>query len=187
VALSGARAFSTPLGLVEVAQDINAGLLRECACCRIDDFAHDPEHCLEAQLPFLQRHLGSFRIVPILVVPAAESALAAALVDRIRDDPLAVIVASSDLSHGFSATDARQLDESYLASMVGGELGPVRAGQACGRSAAAVLSIVAATLGWQPRLLAYANSGDTTGDRVSVVGYGAVAFEAPAEVMGSRQ
>ena len=175
-ALSGAAAFETPLGLVQVAKEIVADLLDECPCFGVDEDAHAQEHSLEVQLPFLQRRLRSFRIVPILVDVEGEDSLVEVLSPRLASDPLSVIVASSDLSHFYPSDIAEALDLSFMDSLVHGDIDSVRSGHACGRSAATVLAGVAQRLGWRPHALAYANSGDVSGDWQRVVGYAGVAY-----------
>jgi len=59
-------AFTTPLG--DVAVDVGAvEALRDAGLVTIDDTPHAPEHALEVELPFLQRVLEDFTIVPLLV------------------------------------------------------------------------------------------------------------------------
>ena len=74
--------------------------------------AHEREHSLEMQLPFLQRVLPGVPIVPVLIgfqrratIEALAAAIAAAFAGR-----RALLVASTDLSHYFDAATAATLD-----------------------------------------------------------------------------
>ncbi len=172
--LSSAQAWRTPLGTVPVdtaAVERLAGL----SFAEWRDDAHAPEHSLEVQLPFLQRALaGDFAIVPVLVGEAPPEAVAEALA-LVADDPGTAIVVSSDLSHYLPYEAARAKDERTLERIVA--LDPtVDWDEACGAGGINGLLAFARSRGWRARLLDYRNSGDTAGDRLRVVGYGAVEF-----------
>jgi len=175
-AVPSAAALATPLGTIEVAQDVVAALLATVPDSRVWNEAHRAEHCLEVHLPFLTVRFGPCRVVPVLVGEAASEPLAAYLAPLLAADPQALVVASSDLSHWHTDTVARRRDQLYLAAIERGDLAAIRAGEACGRAAIAVLALVAQELGWQPTVLSYLNSGAVTGEYGSVVGYGAVAY-----------
>ncbi len=95
-----ASAFATPLGNVPVDVEVAAALARSPGFVSAPA-AHAREHCLEIQLPFLQRALGHpFRIVPVLVSsldPAGRDALARTLARHVDEHTL--LVASSDFTH----------------------------------------------------------------------------------------
>lgn len=184
---SAHEAYSTPLGPIPVDRELVERFGRELAQrggYRMESIAHDQEHSLEIELPFLQRSIGStFRLLPIMlrdqskpVAQAVGDSLAAVL-----RGSSAVLVASSDLSHFYPDAIARRLDSELLARIE--SLSPDRVleaeeegvGFACGRGAIASVLWAATELGAdRARVLAYANSGDVTGDTDSVVGYGAV-------------
>jgi AmmeMemoRadiSam system protein B len=143
----------------------------------------DPEHAVEIEIPFLQRVLdGAWKLVPLMLrdqrLGAAEK-LGAALADLA--DPRTLLVASSDLSHFYTDDVARQLDRVMLDQVEALDpAGVIRAEDegrafACGRAAIAAVLVAANTLGaTQAQIVGYATSGDATGDRQRVVGYGAV-------------
>ncbi len=92
-------AYETPLGKVPLDAEVCAALLR-CPLFTSTPGLHRQEHSLELQLPFLQRTIGSFRLVPLMVggLSSAECTEAAnALLPWIDDDTL--IVVSSDFTH----------------------------------------------------------------------------------------
>ncbi len=177
VGLSSAAGFATPLGQVEVAADRVHQLAALGGQYHVDDGAHAPEHCLEVHLPFLQTVLPALRIVPLLFDDGANP-------ERVADDlctllegcPDDLVAVSTDLSHYHPYQDAIILDHRLLKALATNDMPAANAGEACGLLPVLCLMYVAQRFGWQPHLLAYANSGDTCGSRREVVGYGAVAY-----------
>jgi hypothetical protein len=177
VALTTADAFETPLGAVEVDRAARDTLLAQGAPYCVADHPHAPEHSLEVQLPFLQVVLPGWRVVPMLTGDSLDvEAVAADLATLLDDGPSTAVVASSDLSHYYPYAVARQMDESALDAVVRGRAAQVATCEACGREGLLVVMAVARRLGWAPRLLGYASSGDTCGPKSEVVGYGCVAW-----------
>jgi len=186
VLTTGHDAYATPLGEVPVAHDL---LERLRADIPIETVREDPEHSLEIELPFLQRTLGSFRLIPLAMVDqslAVAEALGASLGGLLAGQN-ALLVASSDLSHFYPQGVANELDAVVLGAVEDFDpVGVVQAeeegrGFACGRGAIAAVMIAARALGaTRARVVGYATSGDTTGDYSRVVGYGAAIFYAPA-------
>lgn len=78
VALSSAKNFKTPLGETPVSKKITAELAAKPDFA-INDRAHRDEHALEVQLPFLQKTLDKFSIVPMVYGRADPQKIAAAL------------------------------------------------------------------------------------------------------------
>jgi hypothetical protein len=72
--------------------------LRDLPQIVFSDRVHAQEHSLEVHLPFLQRVLDDFKLVPLAVGHAAPQAVAEVL-DRLWGGPETLIVISSDLSH----------------------------------------------------------------------------------------
>jgi AmmeMemoRadiSam system protein B len=171
VAVSGVAAFATPLGLVEVDDEARAAVL-ELPQVRVSDEAHAPEHSLEVHLPFLQRLLERFRLLP-LVVGAAATEEVAEVLDRVWGGPETLIVASSDLSHYHDHDTAAALDRRTADAIVAGDVDAIRPGDACGAGALRGLLAAARRHGGEVRLLDLRSSGDTAGPRDRVVGYGA--------------
>lgn len=133
------------------------------------------EHALEVELPFLQHALGTFRLVPLLCGRVDPSEVAAQLLAFLDDTTL--LVASSDLSHYHPYEEARQRDLRCVRAICSLDTAAMRSQEACGKIPILVVMEIAKRLGWQPILLDYRNSGDTTGDRArGVVGYAAIAF-----------
>jgi MEMO1 family protein len=177
LAVPEADAFETPLGLVELDA---AGIERALACPAVRrlDAAHEWEHSLEVQLPFLQLLLESFRLVPLAVGDARDEEVADVL-EALWGGPETLIVVSSDLSHYHDYATARRLDAATSGAILAlrpAGLGPQ---SACGRVPVRGLLVAARRHGLAPKLLDLRSSGDTAGPRDRVVGYGSFAF-APA-------
>jgi len=190
VAAYPSGAFATPLGDAAI-DEASVDALVATGIVRALPAAHQREHSLEMQLPFLRRLLPDVPIVPMLIgfqirptIVALADALSAAFADR-----RVLLVASTDLSHYFDARTAAALDarvqdlvgaldtdqlldlfESYPEHERGRYV-------ACGGGAAIAVMLAAKTLGAKSsRVLKYANSGDVSGDYGAVVGYLAAAL-----------
>ncbi len=189
IALYPSGAWETPLGRVQIDSAVGRKLASMCRNIKDNTGIFSKEHSLEVQLPFLQRTLQDFRIVPLLVGPMEEKdyrALADALKTTIqRGKGKVLLVVSSDMSHYHPYSDAVRMDSSTLKLI--GELDwealakGLRQGgnELCGAPGVLTVMMVTKKLGGEARLLHYANSGDTAGDRSRVVGYGSVAFFNP--------
>jgi len=171
LALPSVSGFRTPLG--EVLLDTgNMRLISEKFGIEINDQAHAAEHSLEVQLPFLQRSLDHFRLVPI-VAGDCDPAEIQAIIRHYWGEADTLLIISTDLSHFLSDADAREMDQRTADAVM--DLAPEKIGelQACGRIPLKALLAVAREYGAQIRQLAMGNSGDVSGDRHQVVGYGA--------------
>lgn len=184
----GHDAFETPLGKVAVdrpAVDQLDAALKSRLGFGLTPVRNDPEHSLEMELPFLQRALGAFSVLPVVLVDqgaatsrAVGEALAEALAGR-----SALLVASSDLSHFYTRSVAERLDREML-NRIGAfdpdavlEAEADGVGRACGHGAVAATLWAAKAMGaTDVRILNHATSGDVSGDYESVVGYGAAAI-----------
>ena len=140
------------------------------------DGPHAPEHALEVELPFLQTLLRPFAVVPLLVGDAAPKNVADVL-RRLWGGPETLIVVSSDLSHYHDYDTARRLDAATADAIECHDWGHLGPNNACGFLPIAGLLIEAARRGLRAQRLSLSNSGDATGGRDQVVGYGAWIFE----------
>ena len=183
-------AYATPLGTIAVDKDFAAGLAKLNPLIQLSSRGHTPtkqqgEHALEVQLPFLQRVVGEFRLVPIVMgeqTYESERALGVALAKMVKGTDT-LIVASSDLSHYHTYDEATKIDQRTLKGIERWDYLSLsrnfQAGvwEACGGGPIVAALIAAERLGaQQAKVLKYANTGDVTGDRSRVVGYGAVAL-----------
>lgn len=182
-------AYATPLGTIPVDRAALAGLSAELQArlgFGLTPVANDPEHSLEIELPFLQRVLAAdFELLPVMVraqEPAVSEALGRALAGVLRGRDF-VLVASTDLSHFYDQETAVALDRAMLAEIESFSPEGVFAAERSGRGFACGLAAVTAVM-WAARdlgadtvkILKHATSADVTGDRSSVVGYGAAAI-----------
>jgi len=186
LALPSARAFATPFGEVLVDGEAVARALT-LPQVEFDDNAHAHEHSLEVQLPFLQRTLEDFRIVPF-AVGAATPAEVAEVIELLWGGPETLIVVSSDLSHYQRYAVACATDRATVDTILA--LSPeLDHDQACGATPINGLLIAARRHRLRPALLDLRNSGDTAGDKTRVVGYASLVFDTlePATVIGTHR
>jgi AmmeMemoRadiSam system protein B len=190
VSIVPAGAFATPLGDAIIHEEV-ARAVMESPVVRDLPAAHQREHSLEMQLPFVRRLFPDVKIVPLVMGYQTREtivALADALAAACRGHR-ALLVGSTDLSHYFDAATAEQLDgrvRSHVAALdADGLLGlfeeyPERErGRyvACGGGPAIAVMMAARQLGaTDARVLKYAHSGEISGDYAGVVGYLAAAF-----------
>jgi len=135
------------------------------------------EHSVEVQVPFLQRVLTHFSILPVVFGEVDPEPAARALAGVL--DEQTVIVASSDLSHYHPYAEARALDNRCVQAICNLDINGMKTEEACGKLPVLTLIYLARLKGWKAQLLDYRNSGDTAGDKSGVVGYAAIAFYEP--------
>jgi AmmeMemoRadiSam system protein B len=174
LALPSATAFRTPLGDVPVDQAARA-TLETLPQVTVDDAPHAREHSLEVELPFLQRLLDSFTLVPLSVGDAAPEEVAE-VIDRAWDDEATAVVVSTDLSHYLDSESARRRDRATADAVLALDDERIGPHDACGRAPLRGLLHSARSRGLEARLLDLRNSGDTAGPDDRVVGYGAFAL-----------
>ena len=179
--------YSTPLGHVRVDGETALRLTEADSVFSYRPKAHDREHCLEVQLPFLQRLFQDVPpIVPIIISTNDYRKLkriAEVLKPYLAEENLFVI--SSDFSHYPTYEDACMVDartgkavEQFIAVLEGNAKSGIRnlATSACGEQAIATLMLMMQDGGYEVKHLLYQNSGDTDNhDHSRVVGYHAFA------------
>jgi AmmeMemoRadiSam system protein B/AmmeMemoRadiSam system protein A len=173
LAVPSATAFATPLGEVAVDQ----GALRavqDLPQVVQSDPAHALEHSLEVQLPFLQKVLGEFMLVPF-AVGAANVEQVAQVIERLWGGPETLVVISTDLSHYHEYQEARRIDSSTLARIAACAT-DIHHEEACGATPLNGLLSFARERKLQIKQLAACNSGDTAGGKGKVVGYSSFAL-----------
>jgi len=181
-------AYGTPLGQVKIDQELTGTIskrMEERTGITLQQVANDREHSLEIQLPFLQQALAKpFALVPVMVrthdpvvLKSAAEVIAGAL-----EDTKVLLVASTDLSHFYTESEANALDAEMIRHMTAfspeGVLKAERTGTgfACGAGAVALMLWTAHFLGAEKvTLLHHSTSADASGDSSRVVGYGALA------------
>jgi AmmeMemoRadiSam system protein B len=174
----------TPLGEVEVDEAFVDALPKRII--DIDETAHRYEHSIELQLPFLQFLFDkTFRFVPIGIGLSDEDTareIGEDLADTIaKTDKKVVMLASSDFTHYEPDRIAREKDEYVIEAIKGLDVAKFykrvyeRNVTACGINPIATMMHAAKKLGaTEGKVAKYATSGDSLGDRSSVVGYGGI-------------
>ncbi|MCB6178080.1 AmmeMemoRadiSam system protein A [Rhodobacter sp. Har01] len=173
IAFPSQAGFDTPLGRLPIdraacARLVSAGLAGEL------DAAHDNEHGIETQLPFIACRWPGLPVVP-LVLGDVPTSLVAATIDRL-DDGQTLFVLSSDLSHFLTDTAARLRDAETARMIERAETTGLDGAHACGARGIAGWLASKAGRASRPLRLGLGNSAKTSGDRLRVVGYGAWAF-----------
>jgi AmmeMemoRadiSam system protein B len=180
--------WQTPFGAIAVDTDLAHAIRMECFDVVDLPSAHGREHSLEMQLPFVAHLQPGARIVPLVMghqtretAFALGDALARAC--RVRDEGSgALLVASSDLSHYENSAVASRMDEVIVRHVEA--LDPMglmttleqEPRHACGGGPMVAVMHAARQLGAsEAHVLRYADSGDVSGDKSSVVGYLAAA------------
>ncbi len=179
--------YRMPLGIVSIDEEFAAELLKKDSVVQPNFHAHQGEHSLEVQLPFLQVVLKNFRIVPLIMgaqdIPLCE-ALASALFQVMREsEKQFLVVGSTDLSHYYPYSHAIELDGEVARNLnnfdvqgLARDLGSDKC-EACGAGPMITTMLVSKKLGANAgKVLKYANSGDVSGDKASVVGYLSAVF-----------
>ena len=177
--------WATPLGKAKIDSMLAAELKHEFPQLREDAVAHEQEHSLEVQIPFLQRLLGDFQFVPIVLGTDRYGVLeelghAVAKVVAAQSEAV-LVIASSDMNHYESDAITRVKDERAIAPLLA--LDPRRLYDTvraegitmCGFAAAVAMLVAARDLSaTESELMGYATSGDINGDRERVVGYAGI-------------
>ncbi len=185
VALS-AQSWEMPFGEVPVDQEMAALLVEQgTAEITIDEIAHNPEHSLEVQIPFLQKLQNNLKIVPLVVSQITFSQceeVATALADAIQAlEKDILIVASSDMSHYESREAATKKDSLALQDVQ--NLKPQELYNTvfsngismCGVIPVVITLLTARLLGaTRADLVDYTDSGYVSGDAKQVVGYAGI-------------
>ena len=177
--------FMTPLGGVMVDKAMADSFLDQKAQVVFEPRAHLLEHSLEVEVPFLQRALGKFKLVPIVVgdpTPASMRSLSDSIVKALSSGHKRVLlVVSTDWSHYHDYDTAVRMDKEGIGTVSKLSsfelLGRARRGEVelCGIFPMMLALDTANKAGADTvRLFEYKNSGDVTGDRRSVVGYAAM-------------
>ncbi|MBU1862286.1 MAG: AmmeMemoRadiSam system protein B [Candidatus Omnitrophica bacterium] len=178
--------YETPLGNIPIDQEAAALLRGASPLIGFHAFAHEREHSLEVQLPFLQVVLEDhFKLIPIVIGDTSyETAQAVAHeLAKIAQTKNILVVASTDLSHFEPYRKANQMDEQTVQEIM--RMSPQglqsffkeKTASACGKCPVVTALMYADLIGArEATVLKYANSGDTAGDKSNVVGYVSIAI-----------
>ena len=182
--------WKTPLGPVEIDKELAGKLLERNPLFEYDIVAHEREHSIEVQLPFLQyRFDGEFKFVPICILnefPTLDfleecRAVGKTIAEVLKEEKNWIVLASSDFSHYIPYEDAYEIDNYVIEAILRLNEKDFFAriqeknASVCGFGAIAVAIVIAKELGAKEgRLLCYKTSGDVTFDRGAVVGYASI-------------
>jgi len=177
--------WKTPLGEVEIDAELGKQILAASGYLQEDNVAHQNEHSIEVQLPFLQYFKPDIKLVPIVLAYAGGAVykeIGRGLAKAIKElNKEVVIIASSDMTHYESQESARRKDTQAIEAMLDlNEDELLKRVQEldismCGYAPAVSLISAARELGATgAELVRYQTSGDTTGDYSAVVGYAGV-------------
>jgi AmmeMemoRadiSam system protein B len=170
LAVPASTVFKTPLGPIE----LDSGSIHKILLLpqvHMDEEAHRLEHSLEVHLPFLQRVLQNFTLVPLVVgdAPAQE---VSEVIQQLWGGRETLLVISSDLSHFLDYDSARIRDAATSRAIEKLSYEDIEYHDACGRNPVSGLLHYARNHGLNIKTIDLRNSGDTAGPRDQVVGYG---------------
>jgi AmmeMemoRadiSam system protein B len=177
--------FDTPFGPLRVDEELASVMLARCPVLQDRPDAHRREHSVEMQLPFLGVISPGVTIVPIVMGHQTRETVFAVgdCIGRATAGRRSLLVASSDLSHFFDAAVAAELDRRVAADVSALDDEALmtrleeRRDHACGGGPMVAVMRAAKVRGaTTSRVLTYADSGDVSGDKSSVVGYLAAAM-----------
>jgi hypothetical protein len=173
MAVPSVSAMRTPLGDLAMASGLRDRVLEQPGVT-FDDYAHEPEHSLEVQLPFLQRCLPDAAVLPCLVGLAAPDAVADVL-SVVWSDPTALVVVSTDLSHYLDLAACRRRDAATVRAVEALDDAGIADDDACGARPLRGLLRQARRTDARITVVDQATSADAIGPPDRVVGYGSFA------------
>ncbi len=185
--------WKTPLGEVKIDEEVAEKLMKKCPLLKNDPNSHRPEHSIEVQLPFIQyRFEDDFSFVPIVITNYSPTfdfleeceVLGKVIADVVKKEKNDwIVIASSDFSHYVPYEQAYDTDNYVIESIIKLDEEEFfdrvqeRSASICGYGGIATTMIAAKELDSKKgKLLKYATSGDVTGNKVQVVGYGSIIF-----------
>ncbi len=168
--------WNTPLGDVKV----NKRRIEEFVVSNKDfpvtlnTLPHLKEHSLEVQVPFLQMVLKDFSIIPV-VYGQIDYIFVEKIIDFFKDENTVVVI-STDLSHYYPDSVAKQIDRNCLLAVENLDINYLKTCEACGMIGVEAIVDYARKVGWKSKVLDYRTSGDISGDKSAVVGYMSAIF-----------
>jgi len=180
VSIYNGKGYETPLGVVEIDTLLATHLISKSDLINFYPEAHSQEHSLEVQIPFLQTTLKNFKLLPVLT--GTQDILQLSEICKIFNDTLknknVLFIASTDLSHFHDSKTAAQLDSVAINDIKNLNFKQFynnilnRKTEACGAAPVLIILYLASLNNWNKcDILKYADSGDMSGDKTSVVGY----------------
>ncbi len=175
LALDDVDAWRTPLGEVPLDREAYATISKS-AYFRTAPEAYAREHSLEVQVPFLQKQLKSFHLLPLCCGQELPSASIAMELNKIVDKDT-LVVASSDLSHYQPQQIAEKIDHKTIDAILSRDQERIKMDlDACGREGIVIINELAKLNNWRPHLVDYRTSAAASGDESAVVGYASMVY-----------
>jgi MEMO1 family protein len=185
IAILSEGSWQTPFGDAQIDRELAEELKLACPLLREDRVAHEREHSLEVQIPFLQKFADNLQFVPVVLATqryAELESLGHAVAQVIAAHSEAVLlIASTDMNHYESDAITRVKDEKAIERILTldprGLYDTVRSEgiTMCGYAATVAMLVAMRDLGAKDaEVIRYATSGDITGDRDEVVGYAGI-------------
>ncbi len=177
--------WKTPLGEVEIDSELAEQILATSSHLAEDYQAHQYEHSIEVQIPFLQYFKSNIKLVPIVLAystSAIYKEIGQEIARAIKElNKGVVIIASSDMTHYEPQESAQRKDTQAIEAILNLDEDKLLQRvdklniSMCGYAPVASLISAAKQLGATgAELVRYQTSGDTTGDYSSVVGYAGI-------------
>lgn len=185
MAIFSEGSWQTPFGEAQIDAALAKELKGRCPLLREDSIAHEREHSLEVQLPFLQQLAQDLRFVPVVLATDRYDeveALGSAVAETVaaQSEPV-LVIASSDMNHYEDDETTRKKDQRAIDQILAlnprGLYDTVRSVgiTMCGYAATVAMLVAMKKLkATEAKLVRYATSGDITGDRDEVVGYAGI-------------
>ncbi|HSC45529.1 MAG TPA: AmmeMemoRadiSam system protein B [Candidatus Acidoferrum sp.] len=179
-------AWRTPLGDIPIDSALAAEILHASPILHEDHLAHESEHSLEVQLPFLQLLAPAAKIVPIAIgsLPYDDLVhLGHSLGQILSDNPDVFLLTTTDLNHYEDLATTRRKDQFAIDQIL--VLNPSELFQSCRRqkismcglgSTVAMLAALNSLGAKNPELVSHTTSADYSGDTKRVVGYAGFLF-----------
>jgi len=177
--------WETPLGEVDIDSELGRQILANSSYLQEDEVAHQYEHSIEVQLPFLQYFKPDIKLVPIVLAYSSSATykeIGKEIAKAVKDlNKKAVIMASTDMTHYEPHESAQRKDTQAIDAILDlnedellrrvDELNI----SMCGYAPVVSLISAAKELGATgAELVKYQTSGDTSGDYSAVVGYAGI-------------
>lgn len=180
ISVYSGEAYRTPLGQVEVDRELREEIIRDHGSVEVSQFGHHEEHAVEVQIPFLQKVLPSFMILPVVMGDQRREYcfLLGERLGNVLKGGNILLVASTDLSHYYHYDVCRKLDSVFIDAVAQFDYDRLMEDletertEACGGGPTVAAMIAARKLGASKlEILHHCNSGDVTGNKSQVVGY----------------
>jgi len=186
--LSGVSAWKTPFGEIKVNEELNELIIKYSPFIKIDNSAHQNEHSIEVQLPFIQYFKQDIKISALAVIGYELGnflVLGKSIANAINDfEEEVLIIVSSDFSHYVPHDKARKLDHMAIDKILKvdpeGLWETVKKNKIsiCGVASIIIMLEAIKTLGdVKGKLIRYSTSGEAVGDYSSVVGYAGIILQ----------